>query len=100
MVINGNVGTVVDQKERDEYVCIGAPNSPCTQHHCKVSEKVTINIQQSSATAATVSVVMKNDVYGVSPDTTEQCLDNTNGNNWLAHKVSGEAFVFNMTKAR
>ncbi len=99
LIINGTVGTVVDKKDHAEHACIGTPGSSCTNIDCRINEKVTINIQQASATSAVISVTMKNDVYGMNSTTTAQCLNNDSKTNHIAQKASeNQAFVFTATK--
>lgn len=97
--IEGGIGTVMSTKERTEHFCEQSA-SGCTDRSCVLVENVRVTMNQSSASAAVVEVVISESVDTANSDA--QCTQNVNGN-WMyqefgAENKRTEKFLLNAAK--
>lgn len=94
IVINGNVGTLLDHKNWEQQACTTNSSGGCesgTQVQCKISENNRLTITQVSATSATVELVQ---TRKVSPTDPAICSTDTN----VSRDLGDSKYMFTLNK--
>jgi hypothetical protein len=94
VIINGNVGTLLDHKNWQQEACTPDANGGCTtgtQVQCHISENNRLTITQTSATTATVELVQ---TRKVSPTDAAICSTDEN----VKRDLSDTKYMFTLTK--